>query len=149
LRATIGQSNIIHFASHAIFDVNNPMASFLMLAQDDANDGVLTANDIMGLRVNAQLVTLSACDTGRGEVSPGRQEILGLIRAWMFAGAPTVVASLWKLDDRATSELMAEFYKNLKTLSRSEALQRAQIEMMKKYDNPYYWGAFVLYGDYR
>ena len=70
-------------------------------------------------------------------------------RAWLLAGAPSVVVSLWKLDDRATSELMAEFYKNLKTMGRAEALQQAQLVMMKRYENPYYWGAFVLYGDYR
>ena len=149
LRQGLNDSSMIHIASHAIFDMNDPMASFLMLARDQTGDGVLTATDIMGMRVNAQLVTLSACDTGRGEISPGRQEVIGLLRAWMFAGAPTVVVSLWKLDDRATSELMAEFYRNLKTMSRSEALQQAQLVMMKKYDNPYYWGAFVLYGDYR
>jgi tetratricopeptide (TPR) repeat protein len=149
LRAGLNDASMIHIASHAIFDMNDPMASFLMLARDETGDGVLTATDIMGLRVNAQLVTLSACDTGRGEISPGRQEVIGLLRAWMFAGAPTVVVSLWKLDDRATSELMAEFYKNLKSMSRSESLQQAQLVMMKKYENPYYWGAFVLYGDYR
>ncbi len=149
LREGLNDSTMIHIASHAIFDMSDPMASFLMLARDETSDGVLTATDIMGMRVNAQLVTLSACDTGRGEISPGRQEVIGLLRAWMFAGAPTVVVSLWKLDDRATSELMAEFYKNLKSMSRSEALQQAQVVMMKKYDNPYYWGAFVLYGDYR
>ena len=149
LREGLNDSSMIHIASHAIFDMNDPMASFLMLARDETGDGVLTATDIMGMRVHAQLVTLSACDTGRGEISPGRQEVIGLLRAWMFAGAPTVVVSLWKLDDRATSELMAEFYKNLKTMGRSEALQQAQLVMMKKYENPYYWGAFVLYGDYQ
>ena len=74
--------------------------------------------------------------------------MIGMLRAWMFAGAPSVVVSLWKIDDRSTSELMAEFYKNLKTMGRAEALQQAQLTMMKKYENPYYWGAFVLYGDY-
>ena len=149
LRAGMEEADIIHLACHAMLDPINPMSSFLALTRDDRYDGRLNAAEVMSLRVNAQLVTLSACDTGRGEVSPARQEIIGMSRAWMFAGAPTVVVSLWKLDDRATSELMAEFYKNLKTMPRSEALQQAQLATMKKYENPYYWGAFVLYGDYR
>ena len=82
-------------------------------------------------------------------MSAGWIELVGMSRAWLLAGAPSVVVSLWKLEDKSTSELMAEFYKNLKTMSRAQALQRAQITMMDKYDNPYSWGAFVLYGDYR
>jgi len=84
----------------------------------------------------------------------GGTAVLGMLRpltlepGLIFDGR-SVMVSLWKLDDRATSELMAAFYKNLKTMSRSEALQQAQLVMMKKYENPYYWGAFVLYGDYR
>jgi len=149
LKTTLPESDILHFACHAVFDSTSPMDSFLALAPGQEHNGRLSAAEIMGWRTQAQVVILSACETGRGEVSPGRQEVLGMIRSWMFAGAPTVVASLWKLDDRATSELMAEFYKNLKTMGRAEALQRAQLEMMKKYETPYYWGAFVLYGDYR
>ena len=149
LREGIGAADIVHLACHNLFDARDPMASFLALARDEKHDGKLTAAEVMGLRTSAQLVTLSACETGRSELAEARQDAVGMIRAWMFAGAPTVVASLWKLDDRSTSELMGEFYKNLKTMGRAEALQRAQIAMMKKYENPYYWGAFVLYGDYR
>jgi len=142
-------AGILHFACHGIQDSSDAMQSFLALAPDAGSDGRLTTREIFDLDIHAGLVTLSACETGEGLLSPGQVELVGMIRAWMFAGAPSVVASLWKLDDRATSELMAEFYKNLKTMGRAEALQRAQIEMMKKYKNPYYWGAFVLYGDYR
>ena len=73
-----------------------------------------------------------------------------MTRAFLYAGTPSVLASLWCVDDRATAELMELFYKNLLAgLTKSEALQQAQLVMMKKYENPYYWGAFVLYGDYR
>ena len=149
VRSTLRQSDIVHFACHNVFNKKDPMTSFLALAPDEKHDGRLTATEILGLHSPAQMVVLSACETGGGKVSLASHELLGMLRAWMFAGAPSVVVSLWKLDDRATSELMAEFYKNLRSMSRAEALQQAQLAMMNKYENPYYWGAFVLYGDYR
>ena len=93
-------------------------------------------------------VTLSACDTGRGRILLGG-EVLGLTRAWMYAGAPSVLASLWKVDDRATSRLMTTFYENLKTHDKAKALQLAQIDMIQEGLSPYYWAAFCLYGDYQ
>ena len=140
---------ILHFACHGLLNTEFPMRSALALARDEKNDGMLTAREVCDYDVRAGLVTLSACESGSGKMSAGWIELVGMTRAWMLAGAPSVVVSLWKLDDRATSELMAEFYKNLRTMSRAEALQRAQLAMMKRYENPYYWGAFALYGDYR
>jgi CHAT domain-containing protein len=149
VKAALPTADILHFACHGLLDTDYPMKSALVLTPDDQNDGLLTAREICDYPVNAGLVVLSACQSGSGAMSAGWIELVGMSRAWLLAGAPSVMVSLWKLDDRATSQLMGEFYKNLKTMSRAEALQRAQIAMMKRYENPYYWGAFVIYGDYR
>ena len=76
-------------------------------------------------------------------------DVLGLTRAWIYAGTPSVLASLWKVDDRATSRLMTAFYENLKTHDKAKALQLAQLDMIKEGLSPYYWAAFCLYGDYQ
>ena len=124
------------------------MKSHLRLAPDKGNDGYLTADEIMDLHLQCSLVTLSACDTGRGRILMGG-DVLGLTRAWIYAGTPSVLASLWKVDDRATSRLMTAFYENLKTHDKAKALQLAQLDMIKEGLSPYYWAAFCLYGDYQ
>ena len=149
VKESLPTSDVLHFACHGLLNTEFPMRSALALTPDDANDGLLTAREVCDYPVNAGLVVLSACESGSGGMSAGWIELVGMNRGWLLAGAPSVMTALWKLDDRSTSELMGEFYKNLKTMSRAEALQQAQLTMMKKYDNPYYWGAFVLYGDYR
>lgn len=149
VRAALTRAGVLHFACHGILDTDYPMKSALALTPDGGNDGMLTAREICDFPVKAGLVVLSACQTGAGTMSAGWIELVGMSRAWFLAGAPSTVVSLWRLDDKATAELMTEFYSNLKTTGRAEALQRAQVAMMKLYDNPYYWGAFVLYGDYR
>ena len=142
--------DVLHLACHGVMDRDDAMLSSLRLATDDRNDGALLVREIFDLNLNAGLITLSACNTGTGELTGSGFEFLGMTRAFLYAGTPSVVASLWRVDDRATAELMGLFYKNmLAGQTKSEALQRAQLEMMKKYENPYYWGAFVLYGDYR
>ena len=143
-----GDADILHFACHGVIDEDDPKKNHLRLAPDKDNDGYLTADEIMDLHLQCSLVTLSACDTGRGRIVSGG-EVLGLTRAWMYAGAPSVLASLWKVDDRATSRLMAAFYENLKTHDKAKALQLAQIDMIKEGLSPYYWAAFCLYGDYK
>ena len=149
VKQALTTADVLHFACHGLLNADYPMKSALALAPDEQSDGRLTASEICSYPVKAGLVVLSACESGSGSMSTGWVELVGMSRAWLLAGAPSVVVSLWKLDDRSTSELMAEFYKNLKTMGRAEALQQAQLVMMKKYENPYYWGAFVLYGDYR
>ena len=149
VKEALAQADVFHFACHGLLNTDFPMKSSLALTPDDANDGLLTAREICDYPVKAGLVVLSACQSGSGAMSAGWIELVGMSRAWLLAGAPSVIVSLWKIDDKATSELMAEFYRNLKTMGRAEALQRAQLEMMKRYENPYYWGAFVLFGDYR
>ncbi len=149
VKRALTTADVLHFACHGLLDADYPMKSALALAPDEQNNGMLTASEICSYPVKAGLVVLSSCESGSGGMSAGWIELVGMSRAWLLAGAPSVVVSLWKLDDKATSELMAEFYKNLKTMSRAEAMQQAQLVMMKRYENPYYWGAFVLYGDYR
>ena len=140
-------ADILHFACHGVIDEDDPKKNHLRLAPDKGNDGFLAADEIMDLHLQCSLVTLSACDTGRGRIVSGG-EVLGLTRAWMYAGTPSVLASLWKVDDRATARLMAAFYENLKTHDKAKSLQLAQLDMIREGLSPYYWAAFCLYGDY-
>ena len=114
----------------------------------DAEDGLLTAEDVSGLDLLAtDLVVLSACETGLGEIHVG-EGVFGLRRAFVLAGAKTLVMSLWKVPDEQTCELMEDFYRRILTgEGRAEALRQAQLEMKKKYPEPYYWGAFICQGE--
>jgi tetratricopeptide (TPR) repeat protein len=114
----------------------------------DAGDGLITAEDVTGLDLlGTELVVLSACETGLGEVRAG-EGVFGLRRAFQLAGARTVVMSLWKVPDEATRQLMASFYEHLLAgLPRAEALRRAQLELKARYPDPRYWGAFILQGE--
>jgi CHAT domain-containing protein len=113
-------------------------------------DGRLEAHEVYSLDLDrAELVVLSACQTQLGQLSAG-DELVGLTRAFMFAGAPTVVASLWNVDDAATALLMERFYSHLKAgLGKSAALRQAQLDLIQEaaYSEPYYWAGFVLSGD--
>jgi CHAT domain-containing protein/tetratricopeptide (TPR) repeat protein len=115
---------------------------------EDAEDGILTAEDVSGLDlVDTELAVLSACDTGLGEIRTG-EGVFGLRRAFVLAGAKTLVMSLWKVPDHQTRELMVAFYERvLAGYPRSEALRVAQLEMKKKHSEPFYWGAFICQGD--
>jgi CHAT domain-containing protein len=143
-----GDYDVLHFACHGTVDLDEPMQSCLRLSPDKDNDGYLHAGEVFDMHFNAGLVTLSACESGLGKVTQG-SEVLGLPRAFMFAGTPSVVASLWKVDDKATAELMKAFYGNLKTMDKAEALRQAQVSMIKQGKSPFYWAAFCLYGDYK
>lgn len=118
------------------------------LLPEDAEDGLLTAEDVTGLELsNTELVVLSACETGLGEIRVG-EGVLGLRRAFVLAGASTLVMSLWKVPDEQTSELMVDFYRRLLGgEGRAEALRNAQLAMKEKYPDPLYWGAFICQGD--
>lgn len=106
---------------------------------------MLTSEDLYSLQINADLVTLSACETAIGKISNG-DDVIGLSRGFLYAGASSTVASLWQVDDEATSFLMIEFYKNLKSTNKRQALRAAQLETKKRYPQPYYWAAFQLIG---
>lgn len=114
----------------------------------DAEDGLLTAEDVTGLDLlDTELVVLSACETGLGEVHVG-EGVFGLRRSFVIAGAKTLVMSLWKVPDEQTQELMVDFYQRLlKGEGRAEALRNAQLAMKAKYPHPFYWGAFICQGD--
>ncbi len=147
---------IIHFATHGLLDSAHPELSGLALSQVDEQgnpqDGYLRLNEIYNLKLNADLVVLSACQTGLGKEIKG-EGLIGLTRGFMYAGAPRVVASLWQVNDAATAELMKRFYRGMlkEKLRPAAALRQAQLELMKKpaWRAPYYWGAFVLQGEWK
>jgi CHAT domain-containing protein len=114
----------------------------------EAEDGILTAEDVSGLDLlTTELVVLSACETGLGEIHVG-EGVFGLRRAFVLAGAKTLVMSLWKVPDEQTRELMEGFYHRiLSGHPRADALREAQLAMKKKYPDPFYWGAFICQGD--
>jgi CHAT domain-containing protein len=138
--------DILHFAVHAEFNQENPTSSALLLAREGGGDGKLRVGEIFALNLKADLVVLSACESGLGKVSSG-DEIVGLTRAFIYAGTPSVITTLWKVNDRASYELMREFYANLKTMKKAEALRQAQLKVMKEFPQPFYWAAFQLSGE--
>ena len=142
---TCTDKDVIHFSCHGYFDNADPLSSGVKLYDD-----VLTAREIFDMRLDTELVTLSACQTGLNERSPG-DELIGLTRAFLYADSPSVIVSLWSVDARSTQELMLEFYKLLKNGSdKATALQEAQKRIMEneKYSHPYYWAPFILVGDW-
>jgi CHAT domain-containing protein/tetratricopeptide (TPR) repeat protein len=141
-------AQLIHLAAHGELNEQQPLFSRIFLAPDATTDGSLTVHDVYGLDLaQANLVVLSSCDTQLGQQSRG-DDLVGLNRAFIYAGAPTVVASLWSVNDQATAVLMAAFYRHLRAgQSKAEALQTAQAETRATYPHPYYWAAFVLTGD--
>jgi CHAT domain-containing protein/tetratricopeptide (TPR) repeat protein len=155
LSGDLAQYRYIHFATHGFLDTERPGLSALILSMVDQNggprDGFLRANDIYNMRLPAELVVLSACQTGLGKDVKG-EGLIGLTRGFMYAGARRVVVSLWSVNDKATSDLMAKFYRGmLKDNERpAAALRAAQIEMwkQKKWQSPYYWAAFTMQGEW-
>jgi CHAT domain-containing protein len=151
------QYRLLHFATHGYFNKLNPLLSGLELEADAANDGQLELHEILGLRLDADLVTLSACQTGLGSGHfaeiPAGDDFVGLTRAFLYAGSESVLATLWEVDDASTLELMISFYGALRQPAFSEdkasALAHAQRAFLssKDYKHPYFWAPFVLVGD--
>lgn len=142
-------ATIIHLAVHGEYNAGNPLFSALHLASDEANDGRLEVHEIYGLdlREQTRLIVLSACETQRGVLSGG-DEVVALSRAFFFAGTPSVVATLWNVDDAATARLMQEFHQGLRQgMPKAAALAAAQAAVRQDYPHPFYWAAFVLTGD--
>jgi len=122
--------DVLHFATHAQLNEDDPLSSAVLLAKGGKEDGRLEVREIFGMDLKANLVVLSGCDTALGKLSTG-DELIGLTRAFIYAGTPSVVASLWSVDDSSTAQLMASFYRNLKTMSKAEALRQAQLELIR------------------
>ncbi|HKI06078.1 MAG TPA: CHAT domain-containing protein [Thermoanaerobaculia bacterium] len=148
--ARAGEAGILHLAAHATLNPVNPLFTRVELAPDEGHDGSLEMHEVFGLDLSKTgLVVLSACGTQMGRLSAG-DEIEGLTRAFLYAGTPAVMASLWNVDDESTALLMERFYTHLrKGKERAEALRRAQAETRRKFPHPYHWAAFVLTGDGR
>jgi CHAT domain-containing protein len=152
----LARYRFIHFATHGLLNAEHPELSGLILSLLDREghpiDGFLRLHEIYDLKLPAELVVLSACSTGLGKDVKG-EGLIGLTRGFMYAGAPRVVASLWKVDDEATSELMTYFYKGMlkNKLRPAAALRAAQIEMhnQTRWRSPYNWAAFVLQGEWK
>jgi CHAT domain-containing protein len=146
----------VHFASHACVSSEHPELSALVLSlvnnRGNSQDGFLRLHDVYNLHLNADMVVLSACETGLGADVSG-EGLVGLTRGFMYAGAGHVVVSLWRIDDEATSELMKSFYQQMLVhhLRPAAALRAAQIAIWKqpRWRAPYYWGAFAIQGDWR
>ena len=144
--------DILHLSCHGRFNSKDPMSSALLFPGE-----FLRAREILDLQLNTELVTLSACETGRNENKPG-EELVGLTRSFLYAGTPSVLVSLWKVHSETTREIMIEFYKQLKsggsktktTTDLATALQTAQKNIMQKseHKHPYFWAPFVLVGDW-
>ena len=151
----LGQYRVIHFATHGLLNSIHPELSGLVLSLVDKNgqpqDGFLRAHEVYNLKLGADLVVLSACQTALGKDVKG-EGLVGLTRGFMYAGAPRVVASLWRVPSKATTELMVRFYKGMfvEKLRPAAALRAAQIEMLKEkqWNEPYYWAAFVIQGEW-
>jgi CHAT domain-containing protein len=134
-------SRFIHIGTHGRFRCDNPMFSAIRLG-----DAYLTLYDLYQMRLPAELVTLSGCSTGLNVVAKG-DELLGLVRGLLNAGANSLLLSLWDVQDRTTSELMTAFYVRLRTSSnKAAALQGAMQELREQYPHPYYWAPFILIG---
>ena len=146
----------VHFATHGILNSEHPELSGVVLSLIDERgrpvDGFLRLNEIYNLRLPAELVVLSACQTALGREVRG-EGFLGLVRGFMYAGSPRVVASLWKVDDRATAELMRRFYEGMlgQNLRPAAALRRAKVEMLReeRWRAPFQWAAFELQGEWK
>jgi CHAT domain-containing protein len=156
MNAGLDQYRIVHFATHGLLNSRRPELSGIVLSLVDeegrAQEGFLRAYEIYNLKLNAELVVLSACSTALGKEIKN-EGLAGLTRGFMYAGTPRVIASLWNVRDEATAELMKRFYRNL-LIGKSPpaaALREAQISMWRepRWAAPYYWAGFALQGEWR
>jgi CHAT domain-containing protein/tetratricopeptide (TPR) repeat protein len=156
LSRQLSQYRILHFATHGLLNSERPELSGLVFSLIDQEgrpqDGFLRLHEIYNLQLNADLVVLSACETGLGKEIKG-EGLIGLTRGFMYSGAPRVVASLWNVDDLATAELMKLFYQRMLKdgLPAGAALRAAQLELsgQKRWASPYFWAGFVLHGEWK
>ncbi len=140
------QARFIHLATHGLLDDISGLGSAIALAPNGKDDGFLTAGEILNLHLNAELVVLSACDTGQGKLTG--DGVIGLSRSLISAGVPSVMVSLWSIPDAPTASLMTQFYQNLQhNPDKAQALRQAMLSTMKDHPNPIDWAAFTLIGE--
>jgi CHAT domain-containing protein len=155
-KSNAGKYRFLHLATHGYFNKLNPLLSGLQLEPDKANDGLLEVHEILELKLESDLVTLSACETALGSgffaEIPAGDDFVSMTRAFLQVGSASVLATLWEVDDRSTVDLMNMFYRNLDASGankdKAEALANAQktLRASGKYQHPYYWAPFVLVG---
>lgn len=161
LKDRLSQYRLVHFSTHGYVNEARPRLSGLLLSSPptdragQSEDGLLSAYEIFNLKLNAELVVLSACETGLGKEVRG-EGLMSLMRAFMYAGTPSVMVSLWQVDDESAADLMIRFYrywqqgvkqgKATVKVGKAEALRRAQLDAIAQGDFPYYWAPFVLVG---
>ncbi len=145
--------DILHLAMHTLIDDKNPLFSKLVFYNKDYLDGkgLLTTNEIFGLKLNAKLTVLSACSTGKGEFRKG-EGVMSLSRGFFYAGCPSLIMTQWKVEDKSSLDLMSSFYINLKKgSSKSKALQEAKLEYLKnipeQYRHPFFWSSYIIIGN--
>jgi CHAT domain-containing protein len=141
---------IIHFATHGMIDNLNPLYSYLLLAseENDGEDGLLEAREVLDLNLHADTVVLSACETARGRIGAG-EGVIGMTWAFFAAGARTAIVSQWKVDSGATAELMTDFYRRFRAgADKPEAMRQAALTLLKgpRYSHPFYWASFIVVG---
>jgi CHAT domain-containing protein len=140
------QASIIHLATHGLLDNLNGLSSAIALTPSGTDDGLLTAEEIFDMKLQANLVVLSACNTGEGRITG--DGVIGLSRSLISAGVPSVIVSLWRVPDAPTAELMQSFYQNLlNNPNKAQALRQAMLTTMKTHSNPRDWAAFTLIGE--
>ncbi len=143
----ISRFGIIHLATHGEFDAVNPLFSAIMLSKGENLDGNLETSEVFGLDIQADMIILSACQTGLGKVTGG-DDVIGLNRAFFYAGTHTMISSLWRVSDVSTAVLTKAFYRRYRTYDKADSLRLAVLHVKNKYPHPGYWGAFILSGDY-
>jgi CHAT domain-containing protein len=163
LQRVEAEIDVLHFACHGKFEADSPLDSRIDLARSDGQDDEqphLTVEDVLGLELKATLVTLSACESGLSKIHPG-EELVGLTRSFLYAGTPSLLVSLWSVDDESTGMLMEWFYRVLldsspETIletrtSKARALQVAQRRLRNTdlFNHPFHWASFVLLGDWQ
>ncbi len=144
--AKLPSSRIVHLATHGLLDDRRGLGSAIALAPSGKDNGLFTAEEILDLKLNADLVVMSACNTGRGQITG--DGIIGLSRSWISAGVSSVIVSLWLVPDESTSSLMTTFYQNMQNNpDKAQALRQAMLKTMKQNPNPRDWAAFTLIGE--
>jgi CHAT domain-containing protein len=142
------KARLVHLATHGLLDDINKIGvpGAIALAPSANDNGFLTSGEILNLKLNAELVVLSACNTGRGEITG--DGVIGLSRSLIAAGVPSAIVSLWYVPDFATTDLMTEFYRKLQeNPDKAQALRGAMLATMKKHPNPFNWAGFTLIGE--